>query len=100
MPWRCGVGTWLSVFGELGIRDLMGLDGEYVDRTQLYVPQGQFLAYDLSAPIELGRRFDLVVSCEVAEHLPPECSAQFVTSLTRLSPAVLFSAACPAPEGS
>jgi hypothetical protein len=37
----------------------------------------------------------LAVSLEVAEHLPAECAATFVESLTRLAPLVLFSAAIP-----
>ncbi len=46
-------------------------------------------------PLPLERTFDLVVSLEVAEHLPPESAPAFVGSLARLGPAVLFSAAIP-----
>jgi hypothetical protein len=35
------------------------------------------------------------VSVEVAEHLPADCAATFVATLTSLAPAVLFSAAIP-----
>ena len=43
----------------------------------------------------MDRKFDLVVSLEVAEHLPSECAETFVDSLTGLGPIVLFSAAIP-----
>jgi hypothetical protein len=43
----------------------------------------------------MDRKFDLVVSLEVAEHLPGEHAETYVDSLTRLGPAVLFSAAVP-----
>lgn len=91
----CGVGTWLSVFGEHGATELLGIDGDYVDRSQLEVPGDRFLAADLTRPPAVARTFDLVVSLEVAEHLPATSADPFVEFLTGLGPAVLFSAAIP-----
>jgi SAM-dependent methyltransferase len=91
----CGDGTWLSVFRTLGVADILGVDGKYVDRDLLQVSNECFLAADLSKPLALDRTFDLAVSLEVAEHLPANCAAIFVESLTRLAPVVLFSAAIP-----
>ncbi len=95
----CGDGTWLSVFQEFGVSDTVGLDGDYVDRRQLQIPQDQFKATDLSSPFELTRTFDLAVSLEVAEHLPRRSAKGFVDSLTQLAPLVLFSAAIPLQGG-
>ena len=95
----CGDGSWLAVFRKNGVLDLLGIDGDYVDRNTLQVPQEQFQAADLSKPLQVGRKFDLAVSLEVAEHLPPECAASFVKSLTRLAPIILFSAAIPLQGG-
>jgi 2-polyprenyl-3-methyl-5-hydroxy-6-metoxy-1,4-benzoquinol methylase len=80
----CGLGTWLSVFEEHGIDDILGLDGDYVDRTRLETPEERYLPFDLEKPFRIDRQFDLVVSLEVAEHLPGECAGTFVDSLTRL----------------
>jgi len=91
----CGVGTWLAVFRELGVTDAVGIDGECVDRALLEIPQEQFRELDLLAPFSLDRTFDLAISLEVAEHLPPEAADGFVESITRLAPVVLFSAAIP-----
>jgi SAM-dependent methyltransferase len=91
----CGRGTWLSVFKELGIEDFLGIDGDWVDTDALDIPQQRFRSSDLAEPMRLDRMFDLVVSVEVAEHLPRECAGVFVQSLTRLGPAVLFSAGIP-----
>jgi SAM-dependent methyltransferase len=91
----CGEGAWLSVFRKNGVLDVLGVDGDYVHRDTLQIPQEQFQAADLSKPLQVGRKFDLAVSLEVAEHLPPECAATFVESLTRLAPVILFSAAIP-----
>lgn len=91
----CGEGVWLSVFRKLGVEDVFGIDGDYIARTALKIPETCFRAADLSAPLSLDRTFDLAVSLEVAEHLTPESAPGFVESLTRLAPAVLFSAAIP-----
>lgn len=95
----CGLGTWLSAFADHGVKEILGLDGAYVDRESLEIPADCFLPFDLAKPLRLDRRFDLVVSLEVAEHLAPECAETFVDSLTRLAPMILFSAAIPFQEG-
>ena len=91
----CGVGSWLSVFAELGVADYQGIDGDYVQRDMLQIPANRFMSYDLSKPLHLPRKFDLAMSVEVAEHLHESAAKDFVRSLTRLSSAVLFSAAIP-----
>jgi SAM-dependent methyltransferase len=91
----CGQGTWLAVFREYGVEDAFGVDGEYVRRSKLEIPAELFLPLDLQRPFGLNRRFDLVVSLEVAEHLPMESAEGFVGSLVKLGPVILFSAAIP-----
>lgn len=91
----CGLGTWLAVFKEQGIEHVLGVDGDYVDRSKLSVPEEYFLTADLTKPLSINRKFELAVSLEVAEHLPPECANQFVNSLCQLAPVILFSAALP-----
>ncbi len=91
----CGTGGWLAVFKELGIQDYLGIDGEYVDPKMLQIPQEKFLAFDLKQPLPIEKKFDLVVSLEVAEHLPLEVAEMFVNSLTHMGEVVLFSAAIP-----
>jgi SAM-dependent methyltransferase len=91
----CGDGTWLSVFRKLGVDEILGIDGEYVARDLLQIPQDRFEAVDLTKRFSLERVFDLAMSLEVAEHLPAECASPFVESLCGLAPAVLFSAAIP-----
>ncbi|MGD0989006.1 MAG: methyltransferase domain-containing protein [Candidatus Sulfotelmatobacter sp.] len=91
----CGDGTWLSVFREFGVNDTFGVDGDYVSREALRIPREQFMPIDLSSRFDLGRKFDLAVSLEVAEHLPAASAADFIDSLVKLAPVVVFSAAIP-----
>ena len=95
----CGIGIWLAVFKEYGVSDILGVDGNYVNQEMFEIPAEQFLAYDLTEPLEIGRQFDLVVSLEVAEHLPSASAGTFIDSLTRLGPVILFSAAVPLQGG-
>jgi len=95
----CATGSWLSVFRAHGVKDVWGVDGEHVDRGMLEIPEERFVVMDLAEPFVLDQQFDLVVSLEVAEHLPARSASAFVKSLTRLGPAVLFSAAIPFQAG-
>ena len=95
----CGVGTWLRAFQEAGVRDIVGVDGSYVDKSLLEIPGSSFHEADLRQPLRLKRSFDIAVSIEVAEHLPEGRSISFVEDLTRLAPVVLFSAAIPRQGG-
>jgi len=91
----CGDGTWLSVFVANGVTDVLGIDGSYVSVESLQISPEYFIAKDLKKAILLERTFDLVLSLEVAEHLPEDCADRFAKSLTRLGSLVLFSAAIP-----
>jgi SAM-dependent methyltransferase len=91
----CGTGEWLAAFQRQGVVDVQGLDGPWVDAAQLSVDANRFQAADLTEPPSLGRRFDLVTSFEVAEHLPERAAAPFVEYLASLGDVVAFSAAIP-----
>jgi SAM-dependent methyltransferase len=91
----CGLGTWLSKFQQYNITDILGVDGDYIEPEQLEIPSDKFIPYDLKHPFTIDRKFDLVISLEVAEHLPQDCAEEFVASLTNLGSVVLFSAAIP-----
>jgi hypothetical protein len=95
----CGVGGWLQVFERHGINDYLGVDGAYVPREMLKILPDKFLAAELTTLTDIGRRFDLACSLEVAEHLPEECAENFVAMLVRAAPVVLFSAAIPRQGG-
>ncbi len=75
----CTQGSWLVVWSELGVEDRLGLDGYHVDGRSLLIPLERFQAADLSKSFNVGRRFDLVQSLEVAKHLPVDSAEEFVS---------------------
>ena len=95
----CGVGAWLAALREQGVERVLGLDGDWVSRDLLAIDAQEFRPSRLQEPQDLGQRFDLAISLEVAEHLPAEASATFVDNLTRAADLVLFSAAIPGQAG-
>src|SRR4051812_33635897 len=96
----CGTGGWLRVFGELGVSDIVGVDGSHVPLSLLRIPETKFHTVDLSTEtVQLGRTFDLAVSLEVAEHLPAGRAKSFVHMLASLAPVIMFSAAIPGQGG-
>ena len=91
----CGTGEFLKVFQECGVDEILGIDGAYVEKSQLAIPQEHFMILDISKPFTIDKIHDLAVCLEVAEHLPPESASGFIESLSHLAPVILFSAAIP-----
>lgn len=101
----CGTGSWLYVAKEWMHNQgnensvILGLDGDYIERDILKISEDEFRAVDLTKPICLGRKFDVAISLEVAEHLESQYADTFVDSICAASDVVLFSAAMPGQWG-
>jgi SAM-dependent methyltransferase len=91
----CGIGTWLKVASARGISDIRGMEGSWLDTSKLQIDSRFVEVVDLEKSFNLGRRFDLVISLEVAEHISESAADHFIECLTRHAPVVLFSAAIP-----
>ena len=91
----CGLGIWLAVARELGISDIAGVEGAWLDPKLARIAPSAITTADLEKGFDLGRRFDLAMTLEVAEHLSPQAAPRFVAALTRHADVVLFSAAIP-----
>ena len=83
----CGVGTWLNACREKGIEDTLGLDGPWVPKDLLVIPEEHFLDLDFNAGLvpKIERRYGLAICLEVAEHIEPDKAGQFVDFLAALS---------------
>jgi SAM-dependent methyltransferase len=95
----CGTGTFLTVFQENGITDILGLEGDWLNRQMLEVDEKAIIITDLEKTFSYNRRFDLAVCLEVVEHLHQNSADNIINTLTGLSDIILFSAAVPGQTG-
>ena len=93
----CGGGTWMRAAKSLGVPDVVGIDAQKLpDNVEC---DCEVLVWDLCKPFDLGRKFDVVMCLEVAEHLDQSNAASLIKSLCRHGDRIVFSAACPAQFG-
>jgi SAM-dependent methyltransferase len=97
----CGLGTFLRCFKECGVKDVLGVDGQWVNKQLLIenIREDEFMAANLENEIVLNRKFDLAISCEVAEHLSEKCTDIYLKNLVNASDLIIFGAAIPFQEG-
>ncbi len=97
----CGVGTWLGIANiKYGVETVVGLDGDYVPLEYLQIDKDNFIPCNLEdyrseniLQKNAGKKFDLAISLEVAEHIQRKNARKFVRNLCGLSDVILFSAA-------
>lgn len=91
----CGMATWSAAFLANGVNDVLAVDGPWVSPDALQIDRQYFRSHDLREPFDPGRKFDLAVCMEVAEHLPEAQAQNIVSVLTTHADSVLFAAAIP-----
>ena len=96
----CGTGVWLKAFREQGVKDIFGLDGDWVTDDMLVIPRESFKPADIEKPVSFDKKADLAVCLEVAEHIPHDSAGILIDNLTSVAPVILFSAAIPFQGGS
>lgn len=90
----CGVGYWLEVWKrDLKVEDVLGIEGPYMTEKFFRIDIKYLETADLKLPLRLKRKYDLVMSMEVAEHIPENCADIFINNLVNAGDIVLFSAA-------
>lgn len=95
----CGVGIFLKEFSKLGIKDVYGVDGSWLDFNLLTIDKSKILIADLENPLNINKKYDLALCLEVAEHLSIDAAPILVKSLISISDMILFSAALPKQGG-
>jgi hypothetical protein len=95
----CGVGSYMEGMLQGGVNEIVGYEYSYdasikftPDEMKPFIQKG-----DATRPIKFGKKYDLSWSVEVAEHIPTECSDQFVNNLCNASGKYILLTA--APEG-
>lgn len=90
--------AWLVEVMAHGIDDCLGIDLPEAG-SSLLIPHEKFHPHDLTRPLNLGRRFDIALCLEVAEHLEAQFADDLVRTLVGLADVVVFSAAIPFQTG-
>lgn len=94
----CGMGQWSRAAKNKGIDDIVSCDLDDMPIEQRKLP-GVWAPIDLRDELDLGRRFDLVICAEVAEHVPAEAADNVVAAVCRHSDVAIFGAATPLQGG-
>jgi hypothetical protein len=89
----CGRGIWLVAAERMGAERVVGIETPWAATRDLYCDPSWIRTADLEVRFDLGERFDLVLSLEVAQNLRASAAERFVRSLVRHGDLVLFSAA-------
>ena len=91
----CGLGNFCAAYLEAGVEEVLGIDGHWVDATQrrAFIDDDHFITKDLSHATDLGRRFELVQSLEVIEHVDKQYEDNFLQTLVNHGKVIVFSAA-------
>lgn len=93
----CGTGRSLDYFLAQGI-DAVGVENSALAIRRAAHPE-RITRANLNDPVDLGRRFDLVWSYEVAEHIHPDFVDTFLDTFVRHGDLVVMSAARPGQGG-
>lgn len=93
----CGIGIWASTFKNNGIPIVSGVDGKWVDKTQLLINKNEFHTHNFESGHKYitSRKYDIAICLEVAEHLNSKYADDLLDTLTELSDVIIFSAAIP-----
>lgn len=95
----CGLGAWLQSFSKQGVTEILGVDGDYIDRTKILIPKENFVTANLSEELNLNKKFDVAICLEVAEHLDEKEADHIVKTLINHSDTIVFSAGIVAQGG-
>lgn len=100
----CGTGYLAKAFAARGVT-VEAIDGYSMPDFSKY-SNIRFTKVDLNNVAatqtflnQLGAKFDLAISIEVAEHLNPDVSSSFIEWMTSMADVIVFSAAVPSQDG-
>lgn len=95
----CASGTWLHEWKRRGVSRIHGVDGYVAEAGRLQISLSNYQTMDLNNCTDLGVKYDLVQSLEVAEHLYPSSSEAFIDFLTDHANRFIIFSAAPVGQG-
>jgi len=93
----CGQGHFTHGLLSTGV-DVIAVEGSsagYAAARDRGVPEERLVRHDMRLPLQLGRKFDVVMCTEVAEHLEPPFSSQLIHSISEHCDVCWFSSEPP-----
>lgn len=94
----CAIGTYLERFEDHGVT-IHGVEGNSAAFHHAVIPDDCLEQHDLRQPYEADDYYDLVLSVEVAEHIPEKYAQTFVNTLVSSGEVVVMTAAPPGQGG-
>ena len=97
----CGVGSFLEGAYNYNCKKILGIELN-LPAAKKYIPKNILpfiIQKDITSPIELNEKFDFGISFEVAEHIDPEKSKNFINNLTNYSNKYIILTAAPPGQG-
>ncbi len=90
----CGTGDILKPFEDMGIT-IQGIDGSKANYKHRKILEKNFITLDLRKPYSSSRIYDICLCLEVAEHIEEDYVEILISSLTKASKTIIFTAAAP-----
>ncbi len=89
----CANGLHLKAFKQLGVKDLLGIEGTYAWAPYIEDHFGTYyIIHNLERKLLVYKKFDLAISFEVLEHIKEKFSGRVVANICRLSDTICCSA--------
>ena len=87
-------GQYLKIFQDHDI-EAFGVDGSKASLSKckaLGIYPNHLIQVDLRLPVDLGRKFDIIMCNDIAEHIEPPFAGMLIYNITKHSDFILFSA--------
>lgn len=95
----CGTGSFANEFLKLGISEVIGYEGLWMESLPTLLPKPNYRYHDLTESLFSSKEYDLCLCLEVAEHISESYAENLIAILTSMSSVIVFSAAIPMQGG-
>lgn len=95
----CGTGSFANEFLNLGVSEVIGYEGVWMESLPTLLPKNNYRYHDLTKSIVSLSSYDICLCLEVAEHINEEHAENLIEILTSMSSVIVFSAAIPKQGG-
>lgn len=95
----CGTGSFANEFLNLGISEVIGYEGLWMESLPTLLPKANYRYHDFTKSLFSSKSYDVCLCLEVAEHISESYAENLIMILTSMSSVIVFSAAIPKQGG-